>query len=315
MRSRVLAIIKRALIALAAIVLVVAALAVLTPQGRAAARAALFIPEVLPDVPIKPQSWFTREPVIEEVGFETASGRGIADLYRPAGGGKHSAVVFFQGVVPGGRFDPRIVALGKGLARAGMAVMIPWSDTQETGRIVVEDIDVLVRAFLHLRGLDFVDPDQVGMGGICVGASLATVAAQDERIRDDVSFVNFFAGYYDAADFARAIGSRSRFGEGYVSAWEPDALVYRVFRDHLIEGVVEDADREVLARIFVAGDSAAEGEAASLASDAHAAYRLLKGAPPEEAAEVVAALSPATAAFFRAISPSAGIDKLEARML
>ena len=26
-------------------------------------------------------------------------------------------------------------------------------------------------------------------------------AAQDERIRDDVEFVNFFAGYYDAFDF------------------------------------------------------------------------------------------------------------------
>ena len=117
---RILRFVRRALIALAVAVLVFVLLIVVTPQGRAAFRAALFIPEVLPDLPVKPQSWFSREPVLEEVAFDTASGPGVADIYRPGGDGRHGAVVFFQGVVPGGRYDPRIVALGKGLARSGM---------------------------------------------------------------------------------------------------------------------------------------------------------------------------------------------------
>ena len=305
---------RRALVALAAVVLVLFLLVVLTPQGRAAFRAALFIPEVLPDLAVKPQSWFSREPVLEEVVFDTALGPGIADIYRPGGDGRHGAVVFFQGVVPGGRYDPRIVALGKGLARSGMVVMIPWSETQQTNRIAVDDIDVLVRAFQYLLTLEFVDPDRVGMGGICVGASLAMVAAQDERIRNDVSFVNSFAGYYDAEDFAKAIGSKSRFGEGYASPWEPDKLTYGVFRDHLIEGVESDDDRLLLTQVYVEG-KAAEGDLERMTSGARAVRNLLEGVPHEEVDEVVADLSPATVAFFRTISPSTGIENLEARVL
>ena len=311
---RILRFARRALIALAAVVIVLFLLIVLTPQGRAAFRAALFIPEVLPDLAVKPQSWFSREPVLEEVVFDIKTGPGVADVYRPGGDGKHGAVVFFQGVVPGGRYDPRIVALGKGLARSGMVVMIPWSETQETHRIAVDDVDVLVRAFLHLQSLDYVDPDRVGMGGICVGASLAMVAAQDERIRSDVSFVNSFAGYYDAEDFAKAIGSRSRFGEGYTSLWEPDKLTYGVFRDHLIEGVESDDDRRLLTRVYIEG-RAAEGDLNQMTPGAQAVRKLLDGVPNEEVDEVVGDLSPATAAFFQAISPSTGIDNLEARVL
>ena len=311
---RILRFARRALAALAVVVLLLSLLVVLTPQGKAAFRAALFIPEVLPDLPVKPQSWFSRESVLEEVVFDTASGPGVADIYRPGGDGKHGAVVFFQGVVPGGRYDPRIVALGKGLARSGMVVMIPWSETQETNRIAVDDVDVLVRAFQHLRTLDFVDPDRVGMGGICVGASLAMVAAQDERIRSEVSFVNSFAGYYDAEDFAKAIGSRSRFGEAYATPWEPDKLTYGVFRDHLIEEVESEDDRQLLTRVYIEG-KANDIDVERLSPGARAVYRLLEGVPHEEVDELVEDLSPATAAFFRSISPSTGIDKLEARVL
>lgn len=312
---RMLKFAKYLLIAGFSLVLVLAALGTLTPQGRAAVNAGLFIPQVLPDLPIKPQKWFTRTPVLEETSYETASGIGVADIYRPGGAGKHSAVLFFQGVSPGGRFDPRIVALGEGLARAGMVVMIPWSDTQTTNRIATKDVDNLVRAFQHLRGLDFVDPNRVGMGGICVGASLTTVAAQDDRIRDNVRFINFFAGYYDASDFAKAIGSRSRFGDDYASSWKPDGLTLRIFRNHIIEGVESPDDRTLLERIFVDGYRETENDIDTFEKDAYAAYRLLKGVDYEEIDAVVAMLSPATKEFFRAISPSTNIDKLQARML
>jgi fermentation-respiration switch protein FrsA (DUF1100 family) len=218
-------------------------------------------------------------------------------------------------VVPGGRYDPRIVALGEGLARSGMVVMIPWSTTQIEQRIDPDDVDVLVRAFQYLQTLDSVDLDRVGMGGICVGASLATVAAQDERVRDQVRFVNSFAGYYDASDLAKAIGSRSRFSKDYVAPWNPDSLTRRVFGHHLIDGVTQTADHELLTRLFEEGEPEAADDFSSLSTDAQAVYRLLKGVDPEEVDAVMAGLSPKTIEFFRAISPSTGIDRLEARML
>ena len=126
---------RRILLSVAALLAVFIVLLVVTPQGRAAAKAALFIPQVLPDIPVTPLEWITGDPVYVEVTYPLAEGEGVADLYLPAGSGKHSAVLFFQGVVPGGRFDPRLVALAEGLARSGMIVMVPWSDTQVDERI------------------------------------------------------------------------------------------------------------------------------------------------------------------------------------
>ena len=45
------------------------------------------------------------------------------------------------------------------------------------------------------------------MGGFCVGASSATVAAHDSRIREQVKFVNFFGGYSLWRRNRRALGT------------------------------------------------------------------------------------------------------------
>ncbi len=285
-----------------------------TPQGRAAARTTLFVPQVLPTLPVEVQPWVTLDPVVSEVTFRTEDGEAVADLYSPRGDARNGAVLFFQGVVPGGRFDPRMVALADALARSGMVVMIPWLETQAREELVPEDIDRLVRAFQHLRSLDNVDPDRVGMGGICVGASFVTVAAQDDRIREQVKFVNFLAGYYDISDLTRAIGSRSRFGDGYSAPWEPDSLTYEVFRYHLITGVSDDEDRRILAQV-PRGAESDEGTAAALGEEGRAVYSLLTGTTLEDADALVDRLSPQTRELFRMVSPSTNIDKLSARAL
>ncbi len=306
---------RRVLLGVAALIAIVVVVLVVTPQGRAAAKAALFIPQVLPDIPVTPLEWITGDPVYVEVSYPLAEGEGIADLYLPAGSGKHSAVLFFQGVVPGGRFDSRMVGLAEGLARSGMAVMVPWSDTQVDERVNTDDIDNLVRGFQYLSSHERVDPDRVGMGGICVGASLSLVAAQDDRIKDQVNFVNFFAGYYDAFDFVRAIGSRSRFGKDYSAPWETDKLVLRVFKYHLIEGVASDVDRAILNSIFFPVEGALPGDPSRLTDEGDVVYRLLKGVPIEEVDGLMAKLSPATNEFLTIISPSTHIDKVKARVL
>ena len=303
------------LVAGAAVVLL-ALLTAVTPHGRAAVRTALFIPQVLPTIPIKPQQWVARDPEWREVRFPTADGEGLAYLTLPGGSGKHSAVMFFLGVVVDPpREDSRVVALAEGLARSGMVVMIPWSETQLQQRIVPEDIDDLVWAFEYLSALDEVDPDRVGMGGICTGASMAMIAAQDERIRDRVRFINFFAGYYDAVDLLKAIGSRSRFHGDYVAPWEPDKLSYRLFRNHLIDKVSDEADKAVLTRVFVDEEAAESGTLEALTPGGAAVYRLLEGADYEEVDGLVARLSPETMEFLRRVSPSTHLDQLKARVL
>ena len=62
---------SRLLIALGASLAAIVLLLAVTPQGRAVVKTALFVPEVLPAIPIKPQGWFIREPVVSEVHYPT----------------------------------------------------------------------------------------------------------------------------------------------------------------------------------------------------------------------------------------------------
>ncbi|MCH8309597.1 MAG: hypothetical protein IIB17_03770, partial [Chloroflexi bacterium] len=178
-------------LAMLVIVLVAAVLLGVTPQGRNGVRTALFLPQILPGFPVKPQEWFTGSPTRQAVSFPIASGNGVADVYFPPTQGQHSAVLLFLGVNPAGRDDPRVVGLAEGFARSGVVVMIPWSDNMTQRRVTVDDVDNLVSAFQYMLTLDAVDPQRAGMGGFCIGASFAAVAAQDSRIRDQVKFVNF----------------------------------------------------------------------------------------------------------------------------
>ena len=104
-------IIGRTLISLALAFSALVLLASATPQGRTAVRTMYFLPQVLPAIPIKPLHWLTRAPDRQEIVFPLADGQGTADLYVPAGPGKHSAVLFFLGVVPPDRDERRIVNL------------------------------------------------------------------------------------------------------------------------------------------------------------------------------------------------------------
>ena len=307
---------KRLVLGLIAVLALVALLAAVTPQGRTAVRTALFLPQILPGFPIKPQDWFGGDPSRREVAFPLASGEGVADLYTPAAEGKHSAVLLFLGVNPAGRNDPRVVDLAEGLARAGSVVMIPWSDTMTQKRISIQEIDNLVWAFQYLVALEDVDADRAGMGGFCVGASLATVAAQDPRIRDRVRFVNFFGGYYDARDLVLSVVSSTRFGDGAQEPWAPDRLPVEVVRTHLIEGVEDDSERSLLHRVFVLKDATLHPTVVeTLSPESRAVFEMLSGTSLPRATELIEMLPVSTLALLEAVSPSTRIGDLRARIL
>ena len=302
-------------VVLALLILGVVLVAV-TPQGRTGLKTALFIPQTLPGLPVRPQGWFTRTPIKEEVSYPLASSIGVADLYRPPGDGPYPAVLLFLGVNPAGRDDPRVVRLADGLARSGMVVLIPWSESMVEKRIEVEGVDNLVHAFQYLRDLEMVDPSGVGMGGFCVGASLAAVAAEDPRINQSVAFVNFFGGYYRLVDLVVAISSRQSVYGDTVEAWEPDSLTQEVFTAHLIKGVADVEDRETLTRIFVGRDAGARQRAGELSPHGQIVFRLLDGATSvAEARQLVSQLPAEVQREMEALSPETYIDRLEARVL
>ncbi|MCH7786883.1 MAG: hypothetical protein IIC22_05170 [Chloroflexi bacterium] len=310
-----LRILRRALIVVGLLVLSFVILVAATPQGRAGVRTALLIPQLLPGIPIKPQEWVVGDPTRREVTYPLSSGSGVADLYVPASGETHSGILLFLGVNPAGRDDPRVVGLASGFARAGIVVMIPWSDTMTQRRIAPEEIDNLVRAFQYLRTLDVVDPDRVGMGGFCVGASLSAVAAQDPRIRDDVRFVNFFGGYYDVQDLIKSVVTRSRFYEDSAESWNPDRLSVEVVTTHLIEAVSDPEERMALSERFLYKNSETSIDIDGLSTEGRAVYRLLDGPSLKEVDGLIEQLSAEALENMRLISPRTNIDNLKARVL
>ncbi len=149
------------------------------------------------------------------------------------------------------------------------------------------------------------------MGGICTGASLAMVAAEDPRIADDVKFINSFAGYYDARDLFKAIGGRSRFYEDGVAPWKPNSLTLRLFVDHLVDSIRNETDRALLERAL----ESAEAPDPRLSLEAMAVYKLANGVAPDEVDSLMDQLPPNALESLRLISPSTHIDRLKARVL
>ena len=304
---------------LTAVLLVPAILAVAlfaTAQGRTAVKTALFIPQVLPTIPVKPQEWFTGTPRLEEVRYPTENGFGVADLYTPAGEGTHGAVLLFLGVNPAGRDDPRVVGLAEGLAQAGVIVLIPWSQEMTQKKVSANEIESLVYAYEFLLDNDRVDPERSGMGGFCVGASFATVAAQDVRIRDQVRFVNFFGGYFDAKDLTVSVTSASRFYGDAVEPWTPDRLSVEVVSTHLIDGLPDSSERALLERVFIEKDAVLDdGMLATMSAEAQAVHRLLSGVRRSEADELVSGLPDEMRIELASISPVTRLQDLNARVL
>ncbi len=307
---------KRLAIGFAALVALVALWLTLTPEGRVAWRTALFIPQVVGTLPVNPQPWVMGTPTREEVFHEISTGHGSADLYAPAGDGVHSAVLLFLGVNPAGRDDPRVVGLAEGLARSGAIVLIPWSEGMTSQRVTAQEVDDLVRWFEFMLEHERVDPERAGVGGFCVGASLVAVAASDTRIQDDVQFVNFFAGYYDARDLVVAVLSNSRYYEGVVEPWTPDVLSKRVVTAQLIEEMDNPAEIALLNGMFVTRDTFLNHtELSKLSEEAQITSRLLSGVETDEARQLVKRLPPSTLESLASISPSSSVEGLRARVL
>ena len=312
LRRSVLVAAGRVLLSMALLAVVIIIFFAATPQGKAAYRAALFVPQVL-EAPFKPQPWFTGDPVRHEVNYPQKAGIGVADIYRIPDGKRRAAVLLFLGANAAGRDDKDVINLGESLARGGFVVMFHWSPTMALQHnIDPAEIDNLVRAFQFLEKQEWVDPERVGIGGFCVGASFSLVAAADPRIRDRVRFVNAFGPYFDAKDLLLQVVTRSRLDQGVRTPWQPDRLTLKVFANELIETVDDPADVELLTRKYLTGES---GDAYPVTSAGQTVARLLEGVSPEEADGLYLTLPKEFREAMAQISPSSYVDDIKARLL
>ena len=307
--------IKKALIVLALALAFAAVLTAGTAQGRTGVRAALLLTQLSPGFPVQPQSWFAAEPTREDVSYALSGGKATAHLYEPAGDGPFAAVLLVPGVNPAGPNDERIVNLATGLARAGMVVMVPWTDPDKEMRVEADEVGEVVETFQHMQRFESVDPERSGLGGFCIGASIAAVAAQNPRLRESVAFVNFFGGYFDASDLLAAIASETRFYEDTNEPWSPRSLSREVFTNHVLSTVSDIADRDLLTRRFANGNAFVDVDRDALTPEGRDAFDLLSGPDLDEADRLLAGLPPDFGSFMQSVSPSTNLELLTTRVL
>jgi acetyl esterase/lipase len=285
-----------------------------THYGRLAFTSAAFLPDLMVDLPVRPVTWFTSDPVREHVTLHYADGKTMpADLYRPPHG-RHGAIVFVMGAPPLEPDDSRLIRLADSAARAGYVMLIPFSPDLEREFIAREEPDAYVAAFEYLREQDFVDPDRIGFIGVSVGGSLALIAASDPRISADVDFLVAFGAYYDALDTLAAVTTHTISYGGREEPWNPRLHTQRVMAEQLIDRLPDSGDRDLLWRVFVDQENVSSSELDTLTPTGRDAYDFLSNRDPARVPELIERLPTAFLDDMRALSPSLHLDGLQAEV-
>ncbi|HZR00012.1 MAG TPA: hypothetical protein VFC93_14490 [Chloroflexota bacterium] len=200
----------------------------LSPGARMAVLTAFLLPDLFNAPGPRPLVLVSGAPTRVELRIGSAD----ADLYMPAGGGRHGGLVVTAGVHPLDKRDPVLVRLADGLSRVGLYVLLVQSDALMADRFEPEEPRNLVLAYQRLAAEPGVDARHIGMLGFSAGASLAFLAATDPAIRDEVRELVWLGGYYDANELADEIEAH-RYGD---TAWEPHPLTQMVFEKNLSNG-------------------------------------------------------------------------------
>ena len=290
--------------------------AAVTPQGKTAWQTILFALQTL-DAPVQPQPWFTPDPIEEEVHFAVSDGTGRGTLYRPPDGRPRAAVLLFLGAMAAGDTDPDVIRLGRALARSGYVAMFYWSPTMSRQpNIDPVETENLTLAFQHLASRDYVDAGRVGLGGFCVGASFALVAAADPRIAADVGFINAFGPYFDAGSLLRQAASRTALAaDGQPIAWRPDSLTLRVLANELIETLDDPEEAALLRGHYIDNAPAPPARLEALSPPAAVVHRLLSGTTPAEAEILYRRLPEDFRREMARLSPASHLAELQAPVL
>jgi len=297
--------------------LIVAVLAVAWEPTRVGLQTAVMLPNLL-DAGPKPLNLFSEAPRRSAVPYRDVEGGGdpeLAELWLPAwatADRRAGAMLLVLGVNNVGRNHPVVERVADGLARSGVAVLVPDSRVLLEGRLEAGEIDGVVRAFQHLAERPEVDPDRVGIVGFSVGGSLALLAAGDPRIANDVRWVNAFGAFADAASYLAAVSAHAyRAADGSEVPWTPTPLAREVYLQFLLDQIPDEADRATLESALGAAVLAGERPPpdpdlrADLATDAaRAVLDLLTARSLDEADALIAALPARARSFIGDISPA-----------
>jgi dienelactone hydrolase len=287
--------------------------AILTHPGRVAVKSLLILPELFPDAPARPLQWVSAPPRHERYDYDSPAGQVQSDLYLPAGGGPHGAIIIYTGAF-GLRSEPSVARFGEALARAGAVVMIPESETLRSGDLTPGEVGNLLHALAYLRSRPEVDPRRIGILGASVGGSMALLAATDEVGREQVAFVNVMGAYYDAGLLLREAASHEIEIDGQRTSWEPDQVTRYALARQLIGPLPDGPERDILWRVVLDRQPMNPGDVEALSPEGRLILELCRRPSGERVDQILAGMPASSRERLAAISPSGNIGALKARL-
>jgi dienelactone hydrolase len=256
--------------------------------SRVAVQTLLLLPALFPSAPLDPLSLVTAPPVEHDQAYAYAAGTVEAQLFQPAGAGRHGAMILMLGAGDLPR-SALAVHFAEALARLGVVTLIPESSGLLAERLTFDEVDAVRTSLNLLDAQPDVDPGSVGLLGLSASGGLSIVAAAQPDLRDRVRFVNSFGSYDNASSLLVDVASQTIDVDGQVRPWP-----------------VEARTREVvsLAMADLASDPAVRDQLA----------RLMQGTSRAQAQAIVAQLPEAIRARLESISPSTYLAQLHAHL-
>lgn len=263
---------------------IVCALGVWHP-ARVAVQALLLLPALFPAAPLDPLHIATPAPTRTEESATYSAGTIQTQVFVPASGGRHPAVVLLLGAGDLPRSDVA-VHFAQDLARMGIVVSMPESSGMLDERLTFDEVDAIRVSFNALAARGDVDPSRVGLIGLSASGGLSLVAAAQPDLRNRVRFVNSFGSYADAESLLVDVASHTLDLKGDVGPWEPEQRTLDVVANALTDAGASDAERS----------------------------ELLSMPTRERASEIVRGFAPDVRARLEQISPVTYLDSIDAHV-
>ena len=154
---------------------------------------------LIPSGDWRPLQLFTPAPSKEVKTIRGASGRTLdISIYHPRREA-NVALIIYTPLLGDGAEDSRLVNLASTFSRLGFIVAVPFH--QEKPRLVsTKDAEDVISTALFLKNESGLPIDRLGFFGISYGNGPTMVASVDPQIKNLVSFIISFGGFYDLED-------------------------------------------------------------------------------------------------------------------
>ncbi len=167
---------------------------------------------------------------VEMVTVEPPAAPAPTTLFRPSGSAPRAALLALHGLAQQGRADPRLVALGRNLAAAGMLVIVPEVASWKALRIQPDDAATVGRLLSSAR--DLAGPDlPLSAAGFSYTAAPLLVAAARDAGATRLDTIYSVGGPYDLRDLISFALTGVCEESGVRRTMTPDPWVRRIALD------------------------------------------------------------------------------------